>query len=141
MDIRTAKEFNRETLAKAVSVPSAVFTGTTMLDWATEAVPLAEFRDALSTSIPNHAEARVVAIPPTDDNEASLAALAAMHDLGFAEFAQVTSFDDYCFNYTPVGKKRPPVGSHVHVPGAPGTVCVGSDLPVVHKESARTIKN
>ncbi|GHP02958.1 hypothetical protein PPROV_000171300 [Pycnococcus provasolii] len=141
VDIRTAKEFNRETLAKAVSVPSAVFTGTTMLDWATEAVPLAEFRDALSASIPNHAEARVVAIPPTDDNEASLAALAAMHDLGFAEFAQVTSFDDYCFNYTPVGKKRPPVGSHVHVPGAPGTVCVGSDLPVVHKESARTIKN
>ena len=139
VDLRTSKEFRREPLKDSVSVPCVVFTGATMLDWATDPVPLGAFRDALIDAFPNPAETRVVAIPPTGDSATAEGALAVMHELGFESLAQLTSFEDYTFEYTPKGVKRPPVGDYKHVAGASGTICVGSELPVVNKESVRTL--
>jgi rhodanese-related sulfurtransferase len=131
VDVRGARDFQKEAVVGSTNVPSVSITGRP-LHWKKTALGDA-FIDAFVAKFPDvDAELVVLGSEGSEtDPDGAAVVLGMLRDAGFwyrnaAEAAG--GYENWVKQYTPAGKKRTGNAKYTNVVGAPGTICAFSEI-------------
>ena len=132
VDVRGARDHDREAPVGSVNVPAVIITGRPM-HWETKVNDA--FEDAFAEAHADKSKPLLIlggadATGAPDGAAVVLARLRAKGVLaGYDDIAEVDGgYEGWNKRYTPAGKKRTGKAKYTNVVGAPGTICVGSEI-------------
>jgi type II secretory pathway pseudopilin PulG len=132
VDVRGARDHDREAPVGSVNVPAVIITGRPM-HWETKVNDA--FEDAFAEAHADKSKPLLIlggadATGAPDGAAVVLARLRAKGVLaGYDDIAEVDGgYERWNKRYTPAGKKRTGKAKYTNVVGAPGTICVGSEI-------------
>jgi len=130
IDVRGARDFNREAVVGSVNLPAVLITGRP-LHWEMER--LNGFEEAFYEKFPNLDTPLLVLGGPdaesAEDGGAVVLTRLAAAGYRYTNAMEVTGgYDQWVKAYTPAGKKRTGKAKYTHVVGHGGTICVGSEI-------------
>lgn len=130
VDVRGARDFDREAVSGSVNIPAVLITGRP-LHWETER--LEGFEEAFRAAFPD-LDAPLVVVGGADaegaeDGGAVVLTRLAAAGIQYTNAAEVVGgYDNWVKQYTPGGKKRTGKAKYTNVAGHGGTICVGSEI-------------
>ena len=130
VDVRGARDHDREAVVGSVNVPAVLVTGRP-LHWERERRD--SFVEDFAARFPDVDEPIVVIGSPdaTTGEDGAAVALARLADAGrvYRNAVEVEGgYDNWVRQYTPAGKKRTGNAKYTNVVGAPGTICAFSEI-------------
>jgi rhodanese-related sulfurtransferase len=130
VDVRGARDHDREAVVGSVNVPAVLVTGRP-LHWERE--PFDGFEEAFAKAFPD-VDAEIVVVGSSDatgspDGAAVALARLAASGRTYRNAIEVPGgYDAWVKRYTPAGKKRTGNAKYTNVVGAPGTICAFSEI-------------